>query len=220
MAATRTGPVTTACHASPSTNGPRRIARIAPATKKTTFRPRMIFSAGRFTRKSAELMRRVRITTKQNTGSARSFATAPDVPNTNEAPRVTKFPVTWAVNSPCSARKPAVSTKPALRLNSSGSVGLEFAAGMIEPSRERLLQGVLQFDPDVVAVVTARLTDRVSDLVVHRFQRAGQIGVEPIVDAQLPVGARPGTALAGRTGDRDVGLHVDRIRSGLAPLEA
>jgi hypothetical protein len=37
-------------------------------------------------------------------------ATTPDVPKTSEAPRVTKLPVTCAVNKPYKARKPAVST--------------------------------------------------------------------------------------------------------------
>ena len=33
------------------------------------------------------------------------FASAPEVPNTSEDPKVTKFPVTWAVKRPLSARK-------------------------------------------------------------------------------------------------------------------
>jgi hypothetical protein len=72
---------------------------------------------------SEKLNIRVTSTTAQKTGSASSFAKAPDVPFTSAAPKVTKFPVTWAVNNPCSAKNPAVSTKPAFTLNRIGSVG-------------------------------------------------------------------------------------------------
>ena len=57
----------------------------------------------------------------RNTGSARSLASAPEVPKTSDAPRVTKLPVTWAVKRPFSARKAAVSMNPALTLSMRGS---------------------------------------------------------------------------------------------------
>src|SRR5580698_887337 len=84
------------------------------------------------------------ITTTQNTGSASSFATAPDVPSTSEAPSVTKLPVTCAVNRPCSARNPAVSTKPALRLSSSGSVILDCAGAITCRLQDRLRYAILR----------------------------------------------------------------------------
>jgi hypothetical protein len=52
-----------------------------------------------------------------NSGNASSLATTPCVPETSVAASVTKLPVTWAVNSPCSPRNPAVSTKPPLKLS-------------------------------------------------------------------------------------------------------
>jgi len=38
-------------------------------------------------------------------------------PGNSPATCVTKLPVTWAVKSPCKPRKPAVSTKPPLKLS-------------------------------------------------------------------------------------------------------
>ena len=55
------------------------------------------------------------MTTTQKTGSASSFVTIPEEPSASAAPMVTKFPVTCAVNSPWSERKPSVSTYPPLK---------------------------------------------------------------------------------------------------------
>ena len=86
------------------------IASAAPSTSSTSFTPSRISKARGHLRDSSVPVRRVAITTAQKTGSASSLATAPDVPKASAAPSVTKLPVTCAVNRPCSARKPAVST--------------------------------------------------------------------------------------------------------------
>jgi hypothetical protein len=61
-------------------------------------------------RTDTQLSKRVTTIMTQKTGSTRSFANAPEVPDMREAPRVTKLPVTCAVKSPCNATYPAVST--------------------------------------------------------------------------------------------------------------
>src|SRR5262245_13297891 len=164
----------------------------------------MISNAGSLRRRRAELNSRVAITATQNIGSARSLAIAPEVPSTSEAPSVTKLPVSCAVNNPCSARKPAVSTNPALKLSSNGRAGRSSVGAIPEVS-----QRILQLDPEIVAVVPARLPQCVANLVVNGLERAGQMGIEPIIQAKLPIRARPGATLSGRAGDGNVGLDVD-----------
>jgi hypothetical protein len=69
----------------------------------------------------ADPARRASATTIANSGSANNLATTPCVPKTKAAASVTKFPVTCAVKSPCRPRKPAVSTKPPLKLSKAGT---------------------------------------------------------------------------------------------------
>src|SRR5262245_25628727 len=68
--------------------------------------------------------------------------------------------------------------------------------------------------------MTAGLQDGASDLVVHGLERARQMGIEPVIKAKLRVSARPRAALSCRACDGNVGLDVDRVSRGLAPLEA
>jgi hypothetical protein len=110
IAATRTMPVTIAAALSPVAKGPKRIASAAPMTSSASLAAKSTASAGSPCLRKRSPASRVRMTTAQNTGSAKSFASTPEMPSTSEAPRVTKFPVTCAVNRPCSARNPAVST--------------------------------------------------------------------------------------------------------------
>src|SRR6478672_6458637 len=65
-----------------------------------------------------------------------------------------------------------------------------------QPPSER----ILQLEPEIVAVVPPRLPDRIPDLVVDSLQRTCQMGIEPVINAKLRVGARPGAAFSGGAG--------------------
>ncbi len=110
MADTNVMPVINAGHPSPFVKGPRRMARAAPMMSRISLTLSALARAGESRPASPWLASRVAMIAMQNTGRANIFAKTPAVPKTSAAPRVTKLPVTWAVNNPCSARNPAVST--------------------------------------------------------------------------------------------------------------
>lgn len=91
IAATRTMPVTTACQLSAFWKGPNFIASGAPTIRRRAFRASMASKTERQRFESKDPSNRIAMTTAQNTGMVKSFATAPDVPNASDAPRVTHF---------------------------------------------------------------------------------------------------------------------------------
>ena len=125
IAATSTMPVAMIAPSSAALNGPSTIASAAPRASSRNSSVSIVRRTGSPTRGSANASMRVTMMTAQNTGNASSLASVPELPNTADAPMVTKLPVTWAVNRPCSARKPAVSTTPALRLMTTGRVSFK-----------------------------------------------------------------------------------------------
>src|SRR5262245_45409974 len=77
----------------------------------------------------------------------------------------------------------------------------------------------LQFHADVVRIVSPGVADGIADLEVDGFDGARQIWAEPIVGSDLSIGPRPHSSLAGRAGNRVVGLNIDSVRRRLSPLK-
>src|SRR5262249_19935437 len=109
--------VHSAAGASLSGNGPNVTASTKNASRHTTLAVRRTCWAGRAAhsqRGADQAQRRSRSRTR---ATPASLATRPRVPDKTVAASVTKLPVTWAVNSPCNPRNPAISTKPPLKLS-------------------------------------------------------------------------------------------------------
>ena len=78
-------------------------------------------------------------------------------------------------------------------------------------ARIKALPSEQELDAEIVAVMRAGIVKRISDLVMNRFDGTGKIGIEGIVEANLPIDPGPGTTLSGRSIHRIIRLGIDRI---------
>src|SRR5882724_11167150 len=213
-------PVSSAAHPSPLSNGPNPMASTAPVLSNATLRPSMVRSAGKRFATRATLSSRTPNTTMQNIGSASSFANAPLVPSTNAAPSVTKLPVTWVVNNPCSARKPAASTYPPLTLKRMGK------PGFIDASRnDGLIRYYIALKEHVPIEDRGKNKSRAGILCVPRRVPAAAVwsrfaggGEAVLANAATCRRQDPRASLANRSLQRysqaDPGQRADSLRSG------
>jgi hypothetical protein len=82
------------------------------------------------------------------------------------------------------------------------------------------LPSIFKLHADVIAVMASYFANGIRNGEMHCFKCKRNVARNNPIDPELIIGPRIAARATGRTGDRNIGLQVDRIGCGLPPLHS